>query len=53
MSVQVSRVTNSTVITGLDPDSDYYITVSVSTVVGKRSSDPSVLSRPPAVTQGD
>ena len=39
-------VGNFTVLTGLDPDSDYYIIVSVSTVVGKRSSNLCILSHP-------
>ena len=46
MSVQVSGDANSTVLTGLDSNSEYYITVSVSTAVGKSNiSTPLVLSR--------
>ena len=45
MSVQVSGDANSTVLTGLDPNREYYVTVSVSTAVGKNISTPLVLSR--------
>ena len=45
MSIQVSGDSNSTLITRLDPRSEYYITVSVSTIVGKSNiSTPIVLS---------
>ena len=51
MSTQVSGESNSTLITGLDPKSEYYITVSVSTIVGKSDvSTPIVLSRYSPIT---
>ena len=52
-NLQVPGDRNSTVLTGLDPDSDYYVTVSVSTVVGKTSSNPLVLSHPVKSSQSE
>ena len=53
-SILVPGGDNSTVISGLDPDSQYYFRVSASTVVGQSNfSDPVILSQHNTLDQGD